>query len=101
MGSTIHAYAFFVKPKQFPLRQAIVVGIVGPANQVIRIGDVICVRDRLTWLPNEVEMRASGELFVCVLVLQIDGNSSSDSIVMHYKDKVKGVVPDLENRAKV
>lgn len=58
-------------------------------------------RDQITWLPYEIEIGASGELLVWVLVPQVDGNSSSDYIVMHYNDKVDDAVPDRQNPAKV
>jgi hypothetical protein len=55
----------------------------------------------LTWLPYEIEIGSSGELYVWVLVPQVDGNSSADYIVMHYNDKVNGAVPDRQNPAKL
>lgn len=68
-----------------------------PSRADIRFTD----RDQLTWLPYEIEVGASGELFVWVLVPQVDGNSNSDYIVMHYNDRVDGAVPDRQNPAKV
>ena len=58
-------------------------------------------RDQLTWLPYEVEEGPSGSVNVWVLVPQVDGNSSSDYIVMHYNDVNNGSVPDRQNPAKV
>lgn len=68
-----------------------------PGRADIRFTD----RDQITWLPYEIEIGASGELFVWVLVPQVDGNSNSDYIVMHYNDKVDDAVPDRQNPAKV
>ncbi|MCP5014893.1 MAG: hypothetical protein GY938_06355, partial [Ketobacter sp.] len=58
-------------------------------------------KDQLTWLPYEIEVGASGELYVWVLVPQVDGNSSGDYIVMHYNDVQNGAVPDRQNPAKL
>jgi len=58
-------------------------------------------RDQVSWLPYEIEIGASGELYAWVLVPQVDGNSSSDSIVLHYNDKVDGSVPDRQDPPRV
>ena len=75
-------------------------GIVGTLQ-----GDLADVRftdrDQLTWLPYEVEVGPSGQMNVWVLVPQVDGNSSSDYIVMHYNDVQNGSVPDRQNPTKV
>ncbi|AUM11350.1 Ig-like domain-containing protein [Ketobacter alkanivorans] len=58
-------------------------------------------KDQLTWLPYEIEVGASGELYAWVLVPQVDGNSSGDYIVMHYNDVQNGTVPDRQNPSKL
>lgn len=58
-------------------------------------------KDQVTWLPYEIEIGASGELYAWVLVPQVDGNSSSDYIVMHYNDKVDGTVADRQDPTRL
>lgn len=58
-------------------------------------------RDQRTWLPFEIEQGASGELYAWVLVPQVDGNSNSDYIVLHYNDTVNGSVPNGENPSRL
>ena len=55
--------------------------------------------DGISWLPFEIEPGATGEIYAWVLVPQVDGNSNSDYIVMHYNDRINGDVPNGEDPA--
>lgn len=57
--------------------------------------------DRVTWLDYEIERWTSTAAEVWVLVPQIDRNSNTDHIVLHYNDVVNGSVPDAQNPANV
>lgn len=57
--------------------------------------------DRVTWLDYEIERWTSTAADVWVLVPQVDRNSNTDHIVLHYNDVVNGSVPDAQNPAKV
>lgn len=57
--------------------------------------------DGISWLPFEIEPGATGEIYAWVLVPQVDGNSNSDYIVMHYNDRINGDVPNGEDPASL